>query len=270
MMNLMSHTFQGMHYRAVGGGFPVMLVHGFGETSEIWKEQIPELSTFCQLIIPDLPGCASSEMNAELTNLDSVADLIKRLAEEEFGNKKFTLIGHSMGGYIAMAFAKKYPDALRSLGMFHSSAFADDDAKIEVRKKNIEFISAHGSSAYAHLSVPNLFSEASRKEKPAIVKELEQLCASIPAEVLIQYTQAMMNRADTREVLTNLDCPVLFMIGYHDQAVPLKRSLEQCHLPKSSTVHILKNSGHIGMWEEKDLANFYLIQFLKEVNSSRY
>ena len=82
------------------------------------------------------------------------------------------LIGHSMGGYITLAFAEKYPELLNAFGLFHSTAYADDDAKKETRRKGIEFIKNKGVSAFLKNTTPNLFSEKTKKENPQLVEKL--------------------------------------------------------------------------------------------------
>lgn len=254
-----------VNYACLGEGNPVMLLHGFGEDSRIWKHQIDFLKNHCRLIIPDLPGCGESEEIEEISSLNELAELIKALAEKEIPDETFTLIGHSMGGYTTLAFVKKYPEMLNAFGLFHSSSYADNSEKLEVRKKNIDFISKHGSKAYSDVSVPNLFAESTQKNQPKLIEELKQICSEISPSVLIQYTKAMMAREDTTSVLNAFKKPILFIIGVHDNAVPLSASLEQCHIPENSTVHILQESGHVGMWEQTNLCNQYLKAFINEV-----
>jgi pimeloyl-ACP methyl ester carboxylesterase len=216
--------------------------------------------------VPDLPGSGNSEMLDWECNLKDYADVVKAIAEETiFKNKiatQFCLIGHSMGGYITLAFAEKYPQLLNSFGLFHSSAFADTEQKILTRRKAIDFLKKNGTEAFLKTSIPNLFSEETRNEKPQLINQLFDLAKDIPAEALIQYYEAMIVRPDRTSVLKTFEKPVLFIIGKHDASVPLQVSLEQCYIPAISDVHILENSGHMGMWEEKDLSNSLLKDFL--------
>lgn len=253
-------------YRIEGKGKAVFLLHGFGEDGNIWNSQISALKESHLLIVPDLPGSGNSEMLDWECNLKDYSDVVKAIAEETiFKNKIATqicLIGHSMGGYITLAFAEKYPELLNSCGLFHSSAFADSEQKILTRRKAIDFIKKNGTEAFLKTSIPNLFSEETRNEKPELIDQLFDLAKNIPAEALIQYYEAMIVRPDTTSVLQTFEKPVLFIIGKHDASVPLQVSLEQCYLPAISDVHILENSGHMGMWEEKDASNSFLKDFL--------
>lgn len=252
-------------YRAGGEGKVVLLLHGFAEDGNIWNPQFDLLKKNHLVIVPDLPGSGQSEMLAKNCTLDDYAEVVSAIVEEELSkNKKstFSLIGHSMGGYITLAFAEKYPGRLDSFGLFHSSAFADDEQKKETRRKGIEFIKKNGAEAFLKTSIPNLFSEKTRNEKPEMVDKLMSLAMHVSAEALVQYYEAMILRPDRTSVLKSFSKPVLFMIGAHDTAIPLQASLQQCYLPPVSSVHILNNSGHMGMWEEEDEANDYLLAFL--------
>ena len=177
----------------------------------------------------------------------------------------FTLIGHSMGGYITLAFAEKYPGLLQAFSLFHSSAYADDDAKKESRKKGIEFIKNNGAISFLKNTSPNLFSDITKQVKPELVEQLIDLSRYFADEALIQYYETMMQRPDRTPVLQSFNRPVLFMIGKGDNAVPLQASLEQVHLQSVDQVKILQNSGHMGLWKEKEEATLFLMNFLLQL-----
>ncbi len=255
-------------YKAAGKGMPVILLHGFAETSDVWNYQFEKLKEDFFVIIPNLPGSGKSEMLEGEVFIEDYADVIKAIADIEVNNNKsalFTLVGHSMGGYITLALAEKYPKLLNAFGLFHSSAFADDTSKIEARKKGIEFIKNNGVESFVKTTTPNLFSEKTKNKNPKLIENLTHLAKDFSADALIQYYYAMMERPDRISVLKSFKKPVLFIIGKDDNAVPLKASLEQCHLPSVSYIEILQNSGHMGMWEEKNKANQSLLNFLKRL-----
>jgi len=126
-------------YNRSGNGPAVILVHGFPESSAIWDDFSKELSKEFTVITPDLPGYGGSGLPKDLSSMDEYADAVHAVASHA-GVKKFTLIGHSMGGYIAMALAKKYAngDLLNGIGLFHSTVFADSDEKKVNRNRAIE------------------------------------------------------------------------------------------------------------------------------------
>jgi pimeloyl-ACP methyl ester carboxylesterase len=253
-------------YKTEGKGEPVIFIHGFAEDGRIWNNQIEFLKNYFLLIIPDLPGSGKSINNKEknLLTIEYFADCIKEILTEE---KILTciIIGHSMGGYIALAFAEKYPENLMAFGLFHSTAFADNEEKKTMRRKSIEFINKHGAAEFIKQSTPNLFSNGFKQEKPEIIEELIEHYDNFNAASLVSYYEAMMQRPDRTTVLENFKKPVLFIIGEKDNAVPLEQSLQQSHLPQISYIHILENAAHMGMFEETKRVNTLLLSFIKNV-----
>jgi pimeloyl-ACP methyl ester carboxylesterase len=252
-------------YRIIGNGKPVVLLHGFGEDGAIWQNQIDFLKNHFQLIIPDLPGSGKSEMITDMS-IEGMANLIKEILIVELlksplqGAEGAFIIGHSMGGYITLAVAEKYPHLLKGFGLFHSSAFADSDEKKATRLKAIEFIKNNGAYEFLKTSIPGLFIQPEGYQ-PCI--NLVENAKHFTAETIIQYYQAMIARPDRTKVLKNFAGPILFIIGEHDKAIPFEQSIQQCYLPAQSHIHILRNSAHMGMWEEAEKVNMALLQFLQ-------
>ena len=256
-------------YRIEGKGNPVMLLHGFAETNNVWEYQTDQLKKKFLVIIPDIPGSGASDLLEGDGSIDEYAEFVKAIADAEgftANSRRFSMIGHSMGGYITLAFTEKYPELLNSIGLFHSSAYSDDEAKKETRRKGIEFIKNNGAAAFLKTTSPNLFSQETRKENPVLVDDLLSLSKNFSEAPLIQYYNAMMRRPDRSHILKSFEKPVLFIIGKDDRAVPLQVSLEQCHLPAISFVQVLQHSGHMGMWEEKDRSNQFLEDFLERLH----
>ncbi len=261
-----------IYYKTIGQGKPVLLLHGFGEDGFVWERQIPALQNNYRLIIPDIPGSGKSELVPNAT-IETYADIVKELIDIECSQAVapgenfavFSLIGHSMGGYVALAFAEKYPQYLNSLGLFHSSAFADADEKKATREKAIEFIQDKGAVAFLKTSIPGLFNEAFDAENKSVILSLISKASNFTQAALVQYYKAMIARPDRVHVLKNFTKPVLFVIGVHDKAIPLQSSLEQCYLPAISHVHMLANAAHMGMYEETAKVNSVLVNFLMQV-----
>jgi pimeloyl-ACP methyl ester carboxylesterase len=253
-------------YYAEGGGKCVVLIHGFGEDHYVWKYQIEKFKNNFFVIAPDLPGSGKSEILETFSTIEDYAKAIKAIIDVEIlkndKRKSITLIGHSMGGYVTLAFAEKYPELLNAFGLFHSSAYADDELKKETRRKGIDFIKKNGPATFLKTSVPNLFSDKTKKENPELVEDLIDLSKDFSSEALIQYYQAMIRRPERTGILKSFVNPVLFLSGKNDSAVPIDLSLKQCYLPSVSHFHIMQNSGHMGMWEEREKTNDILNRFL--------
>lgn len=250
-------------YFRKGNGIPVMLIHGFGEDSRIWENQVPDLSENCRLIIPDIPGSGNSPI-MENGSIENYARALKELCDEE-QLSELVLIGHSMGGYISLAFAEFFPELLKGICLFHSSAYPDDEEKIVTRRKGIDFIRKNGASKFLAQAIPNLFSEATRKKNPELVQGTIERYANFSEESLVQYYEAMIVRPDRTHVLKTFNKPILIIAGKFDTAIPLEKCLEQAHLGSFSYIHICNKSGHMGMLEEPRDCNDTLSKFLKEI-----
>ena len=254
-------------YTVSGTGKKIVLIHGFGEDGSIWQEQVNFLKEHFCVIVPDIPGSGNSSF-LKNANIDIYAEIIKEIVDAEAQklpigkNDEITMIGHSMGGYITLAFAEKFPQYLNSFSLFHSSAFADEQEKIDGRLKAIEFIKANGAYAFLKTSTPTLFTKQFSEKNPEKISSLIENGKKFTDETLIQYYTGMINRPNRTAVLKSFTKPVLFIIGEHDLAIPLNISLQQCYLPAISYVHILNESAHMGMWEEKEKANTLLLNFL--------
>jgi pimeloyl-ACP methyl ester carboxylesterase len=256
-----------LFYRIIGNGQPVILIHGFGEDGNVWKNQVESLKTDFRLIIPDLPGSGQSSMDDGQWSMDRFAEIIKSLLDHE-SITACTMIGHSMGGYVTLAFAEKYPGLLNGLGLLHSTSYPDGDEKKAIRRKGIEFMKQYGGFAFLKTSVPNLFSPETKDEMPGLVDEFISSLRNFKADALVSYYEAMMQRPDRTAVLKKFKTPVLFIAGEFDNAVPLKDVLQQSHQPDNSHFHILKNSGHMGMLEEINKSNHFLEEYLNFIYSS--
>lgn len=253
-----------LEYETRGKGLPVLLLHGFMEDRQIWDRVLNGIGNKYRWIIPDLPGSGESALNVSLRELRDFAAIIPAILEQE-GIGDIVLIGHSMGGYISLAFAEKYPDKIKAFGLFHSSSYADSADKKESREKNIRFIEKNGGTLFLAQAIPALFSENFQSSNPGEIKRLVDRSANFRPESLVQYLEAMKRRPATTEILASMTKPVLFIMGVEDKAVPLKDSLEQCHLTRISYIHILTHSAHMGMIEESSLCNIYLDRFLEQI-----
>lgn len=250
-----------LFYRSAGKGPLVVLLHGFGEDGEIWKGQF-DLFPNHTLVVPDLPGTGRSEGIDDMS-MEGLAEAVKAMIDAEGGKDAFvSLIGHSMGGYITLAFAEKYPERLNSFGLFHSSAFADSNEKKETRQKAIRFITERGATEFLKTATPNLYAPETKEQHPEWIAEHLALGHNFFPENLVSYYRSMIERPDRTNVLKRSRVPVLFVMGQHDVAVPLEDGLKQCYLPQIAYIHVLRNSGHMGMIEEKDLTDKILSQFV--------
>lgn len=266
-----THKGRKIFYRCIGEGPVVVLLHGVPFSGNLWSNQIAALKEY-KLIVPDLPGSGRSEM-IEDGSMEGMAECIKEMIVHETASLFFkagephsvVIIGHSMGGYIALALAEKYPELLNGLGLFHSTAYADTEERKEARRKAIAAIGEKGAFEFIKNMLPNLFAPLTKTGNPELIEEQIGASNNFSGPALVNYYKAMMERPDRTRVLKNLKVPMLFILGKYDNAVSLKDGLEQCAVPDLTYIHILENSGHTGMREEPDKANGILKNYLKNI-----
>lgn len=251
-------------YHRYGQGLPVVLVHGFGEDHRVFEQQVNYLKNSYLVLTPDLPGSGASELPPSEVSMEMLAETLEDIRKAEQLDK-FVLIGHSMGGYITMAYAEKYPQRLLGYGLFHSTSAADDDEKKKTRQKAIEFIRTHGSAKFLAEAIPKLFSEESRSSQPQLIEEMISRYSDFDPGALIAYYEAMMKRPDRSEFLKKARVPVLFIAGQFDETIPLENMLKLVSLPEFSYIHICNHSGHMGMLEEPAFCNRTIEKYLSEI-----
>lgn len=253
-----------LHYYKVGNGPIVVLLHGFGEDSTIWKKQIQWLQSSYQLLVPDLRGTAGSAHLAPVQSIDHMAeDVVEILLHEQITG--CTVIGHSMGGYTALALAEKYPHYLNGIGLVHSTSYADTEEKKQARLKSIEFIQQNTAGEFIKATIPNLFGDAFKKEHADEVEALIENGRHFTKEHLIAYYKAMIARPDRTFVIEEAKVPVLYFIGGDDKAVNPAEALKQSTLPALCMVQLVQGIGHMGMLEASNDLNKIVQDFLELV-----
>jgi pimeloyl-ACP methyl ester carboxylesterase len=231
-----------------GAGKILVFLHGFCESKAIWPDFTKPLAPEYRLVFLDLPGHGENTAPHEAYSMEHNADFVRE-ALESLQINKCVLIGHSMGGYTAMAFAEKYLDLLSGVVLFHSSALPDTAEKKESRNKTIDFIRKHGVEKFMETFVAPLFYEGNRQQQQAVIEQLTNIGKKVALEAVIGTLAAMRDRQDRTSVLAKAKVPFLFIAGKQDPAVSLEQTLQQCHLPQISYTLFLDQTGHMGIYE---------------------
>lgn len=273
-------------YSDTGKGKMIVLLHGFAETSNVWKNQIDFLENNYRVIAPEIPNVGAPLAGAHLqpeqatentghpqgmplqtpalfASIDAMGDAVAALIQS-IAKEPVILLGHSMGGYITLAVAEKNAHLLKAFGLIHSTAFADTEEKKETRRKNIAFIQKNGAEAFLKTATPGLFSEQSGAQHQEWIDDAIKMGTDFSPEVLIAGYEAMMARPDRTSILRGSKLPVLFIIGMEDKAAPADDLLKQVHLPEVSYFHLLENVAHMGMWEAADKVNSFIQKFIED------
>ena len=230
-----------------GNGFPVILLHGFPMNRQVWFGFAGKLANHFKIYTVDLPGFGESPAMAAPFSIDQVAKKVLDWIEEQAITKS-VLIGHSLGGYVALAMTEQAPQKFTAIGLFHSTAWADTQQKKQSRDKVIEFVNTNGAVAFTSNFIAPLFAD---QHHPAIPM-VRELSASATVQAVTGYTRAMRDRPDRTSVLKSFTRPILFIAGEKDAGIPvesLQHQAAQCLYPE---LHILKNVGHMGMVEDEN------------------
>lgn len=259
-----------MGYTKTGSGPAVVLLHGFGEDHKIFNSTVSVLEKNYTVYTPDLLGTGISPFNVNepITNfsIEYLADSIAALLQHE-KNEHCVLLGHSMGGYVTVAFAKKYPQYLKGFGLLHSTALPDTPLKIENRTRGISFIEKFGAATFLETTAPNLFGGFTQKNYPHLITEFIQSLPAFSNKALTHYYQAMMARPNLTPVLETTPLPVLFILGDQDIPVALEDTLPQTKMPNTAYLYVLENCGHMGMLEQPINFNNAVLDFLDKANA---
>jgi pimeloyl-ACP methyl ester carboxylesterase len=232
-----------------GTGQPLVLIHGFCETARMWTEFADQLSADFRVMCPNLPGISGSPISGDHITLEEVAVILEEWMDENHIQNPI-VIGHSLGGYITLALLELMGSKLKAIGLFHSTVFADDEAKKDIRNRAIVFLQKHGVDKYVTSFIPLLFSEGRREEFSMEIARAIEDAKSSSLDGLLAYTKAMRDRKDRLDVLKRFSGPKLLIAGAEDGAVPIEASRAQ---QDAYTHYIeLSDAGHMGMVEKKE------------------
>jgi pimeloyl-ACP methyl ester carboxylesterase len=233
-----------INYRELGSGSPILLLHGFCETNEIWGDFATKLSTHYRLIIPDLPGFGKSAL-PEKVSMDGIAALMWEWLEKKLSLSSVVIIGHSLGGYVTLAMVAQKANQVEKFGLFHSTANADTEERKVNRDKVIHSVKTNGVEPYIKTYVPGLFF---RKDSEDVAFAYD-ICRQVKPETLIAYAEAMRDRPKRHDILKEFPRPVLIIAGEHDELMPPSSLEELSKIAKKPTFKVITSAGHMGMLE---------------------
>ena len=232
-----------------GKGKPVVLIHGFCESGNMWIPFAEALSSDYRVVCPDLPGFGDSSIESDRISLEEVAVQLEEWMEENQIHNPI-VIGHSLGGYVALALLELMGSRIQAIGLFHSTAFADDEEKKEMRNRTVTFLKKNGVEKFVSSFVPPLFPENRREELAAEIQHAIEDAKRSSLQGLIAFTRAMRDRKDRLDVVKNYPGPKLLIAGTEDGAVKLESSRKQ--KDAFSQYVELQGVGHMGMIEAKE------------------
>jgi pimeloyl-ACP methyl ester carboxylesterase len=248
------------------GAIPLVLIHGFCEDASLWNTLAPHL-TEIPVVAIDLPGFGGSDVPESPVMAEYAGAVIAVL--DHLAVNRCVLVGHSLGGYTALAFAAGWGDRLAGLGLFHAHPYPDHADRKAVRMRGIAMLEAGKRNLFVAQLFPNLFTTAFALKHPEILQKMVETGQRQSAEGISAALLAMMSRLDHQETLRTTSYPVLFLLGDEDGLVPLTEAWKAALLPDFTSITILPNVAHMGMFEAPEASAAALMAFYA-LSKSKY
>ncbi|WP_276357807.1 alpha/beta fold hydrolase [Cohnella caldifontis] len=245
-----------------GGGFPLVLLHGYCGDGRYWSEVVPALAAKYRVIVPDLRGHGGSPAPDGVYSMESLADDVIRLMDR-LGIGRAFLFGHSLGGYVALALAERHPERLLGFGLIHSTPLPDTEAGKEGRLAAAERIRTEGVKPFVDGLVPKLFAPAHRTSMADRVNAALEIGYGTSPRGAVGCALGMRERPDRTAVLRRTALPILLLAGELDEVVPPERRFP-VDLPHIRAV-TLPGSGHMSMMEDPERLSGELTAFLEAI-----
>ena len=230
-----------------GEGKPIVLIHGFAGSKLYWEKVFLSLSEYNRVIAIDLPGHGKSTMGVEKYSIEDMADLIKGL-QNQLGLEKVTMFGHSLGGYITLAFAEKFPQYLNGFSLVHSTANPDSDEAKAGRESNAKKVLEEGLDSFINGLSQKLFSPANSEVNVQDIQTTVKIGMSTSVQGVVSALLAMRDRPNRNYVLEETELPVLLIAGEQDQIIPPDKTftVNKPNIQQS----MIKGAGHMSMFEQ--------------------
>lgn len=242
-------------FSVIGNGMPVVMIHGFLESRDMWDAIIPHFSNCC-IITLDLPGMGESDPIASVHTMELMAETVQALLNH-LKVEEAVFVGHSMGGYITLACAELFPERILKIILLNSTFRTDDETRKENRIRGIEMLKSH-PKAYISMAIGNYVSEASRERFAEKINFMKTQAYQFPVEGIIAALKGMAARKDRSEVLKNFPKPKYLLLAEEDPLIPAKDTALEAEQLGVSTQII--SGGHLSQVENLP----EVVAFLKE------
>ena len=238
--------FRGLEvvYSQTGGGQTLVLLHGFLEERGMWLQMVPELSKSHNVIAIDLLGQGETGCLGYVHSIKEQADAVAEVLKKE-KVESCSLIGHSMGGYVALELAKADTFKIEKLVMLHSTALPDSEQRKAERERVIE-LARKNKEVYVKAVIPSLFAQNTRQEFADEISVLAEIANQFPLQGIIANIKGMKERHGYVDVLANSQFPKLVIHGEKDPIISVCDIQTQIESAKNAELKIIPNIGHMG------------------------
>ena len=260
-MNQILYKNTKISYSDTGKGNAVVLLHGFLENQTMWQDLVPELRQKNRIITIDLLGHGETECLGYVHSMEDNAEAVQAVLTK-LRIRKATFVGHSMGGYVALAYAEMYPESMRALVLLNSTSNADSEERKANRDRAIKAVKKDYSS-FIRLSIANLFSPDNRERLIDEIEKVKLEALKTPLQGVVASLEGMKIRKD-REVLLHLTpYPKMLILGKNDPVLIYENALEQI---EETTVKLVTfPDGHMSHIENREQLKTVLLDFLKSI-----
>lgn len=240
-------------------GATIVLLHGYLESLDVWDDFTRLLEPHMRVIALDLPGHGISELKGEVHTMEFLADTVHAVLKLCDVNKCI-ICGHSMGGYAALEFLRKYPQATSGIILFHSVPYADTEGKKENRRREIEIVLAGKKELIAATTFKS-FAPFNRKKFAQTIEELADQAFLTDDDGVLALLRGMGERRDNNSTLSESGVPQMFIFGRGDEYITAEIAADMIARHPQAQVLWLEKSGHIGFVEEPEKSAQAIIQF---------
>ena len=230
----------------------VVLLHGYLESMLVWDEFVDLLKDRVRVVTLDLPGHGVSMVDRNVHTMEYLADCVAN-AMETLGIKRYSVVGHSMGGYVALAMVEKYAANIESVVLLSSTTSADSQEKCDRRRREIELIKAGKKNTLARLVPHAGFAPENVKRLSSYIEDIGEMILLTEDDGVIAILAGMIERKSRGELLRDSGVPHMFIFGRHDYYIPVEVADEMIAADPNAEVVWLEHSGHMGFYEEPEL-----------------
>jgi pimeloyl-ACP methyl ester carboxylesterase len=259
----MKATFHHLNidYRDQGSGAAVIFIHAFPLNQTMWDEQLAALQHHCRAITLDLRGFGGSQVPAGPATMEEMAADIRGLMSI-LDIERATIVGLSMGGYVALAFYREYPDAVRALVLADTRAGTDTHAARERRLQSAEKAEREGAAAIADDLTPLLLGKTTQETRPDLAARVRAMIEGNSPKGIAAAQRTMAARRDSTYMLPAIDFPTLILVGAEDQLTPVAEAESLRDGIRGSRLRVIDGAGHLSNIERPQEFNAALIEFL--------
>ena len=248
-------------YSDTGKGTAIVLLHGFLENQTMWQAFVPELSKKYRVITIDLLGHGNTECLGYIHSMEDNADMVHEVLSE-LRIRKAILVGHSMGGYVALAYAELYSETVKGLVLLNSTSRADSEERKINRTRAIKVVKKDFGT-FIRISIANLFSEDNRERLSSEIQKVTAEALKTPLQGIVASLEGMKIRKDREVLLHFAPYPKLLVLGKRDSVLNYEESREQ--IENTNMQLTTFPDGHMSHIENKDELLKVLLQFFKGI-----